>query len=175
MEDQVSYSIFKPYLNDGETILWRGQPAQGHLLSRTDIFMIPFSLLWAGFAFFWEFSVLQMGVTPFALFGIPFVLMGLYMVVGRFFHMAWLRKRTYYAITDLKVIRIRNRKADMLMKSSLPPVSLETYADGYGTIRIGHAVMYRRRNTVVYGADRDTFTLENIPDVIRVQQLLTRT
>lgn len=174
MELENTYEMIKPYLTNGEYVLWQGRPEKGHLLSRTDFFAIPFSLLWCGFAFFWEYSVLQTGFTPFIFFGIPFVLMGLYIVFGRFIHMAWLRKRTVYTITNLKVIRLRNRKVDIQMGKGMPSVEVEMYADGNGTIRIGHAVRYRGSAMQVSWGNKGEFVLENISDVLRVQQLLTQ-
>src|SRR5690242_910458 len=106
-------SRFQPDLLRGERVLWTGQPDAGRIFSSYDVFAIPFSLLWGGFAFFWEASVLGMGVfgssggggpvlSFFALWGIPFVLIGLYMIVGRFFYKAWARKRTWYAVTSTR-------------------------------------------------------------------------
>ncbi len=52
-------------LVSGEKILWSGQPIQGLMLSSRDVFLIPFSLLWGGFAIFWELSVLHAPKAPF--------------------------------------------------------------------------------------------------------------
>lgn len=85
-----------------ERFLWKGRPRQGLLFRSTDIYAIPFSLLWGGFAVFWEYSVLVNARGPanfFALWGIPFVFVGLYMVVGRFFADRYQRSRTYYGVT----------------------------------------------------------------------------
>ena len=164
------YSFARPYLAPGETILWRGKPAGGHLFGPQDLFMIPFSIFWAGFAFYWFFNALRVGV--FALFGIPFVCVGIYITVGRFFHMAHRRKHTAYVITTAKVIRKRGNRIDMLDAKTMPAIHVTAHTDGTGTIRFGQLAYYRGRRYDSFDANQGLFTLENIPDVARVQQIL---
>ena len=59
MYEEKDYQWARPYLGNDESILWKGKPEKLHLLELTDIYMIPFSLLWTGFAIFWEYSVLR--------------------------------------------------------------------------------------------------------------------
>ena len=109
------------FLDPGERLLWSGQPKQGLRLQASDALMIPFSLMWGGFAIFWEASVLGLiplsnhGTHPphpapifMAIFGIPFVLIGLYMIIGRFFFDAMSRKKTWYGVTDRRLIVLKS-------------------------------------------------------------------
>lgn len=111
MIDQQAFQKLEPELMSGESISWSGMPDPSVIFHSEDWFMIPFSLLWGGFAIFWEASVAGLwgsksGV-PWnfgVLWGVPFVLIGQYFIWGRLFVDAWLKRRTYYAITDRRVL-----------------------------------------------------------------------
>lgn len=127
-------------LAKGELLKWSGKPRQGIVLRGSDAMMIPFSLLWAGFAFFWEATVLRGGGPAFfALWGIPFVLIGVYVTVGRFFLDASLRAKTQYGITDQRIIIDRGRGGSLtsLELAALGEMTVDTRADGSGTITFG--------------------------------------
>ncbi|MDP3271797.1 MAG: PH domain-containing protein [Polynucleobacter sp.] len=128
-------------LSRDEKVLWAGQPKQGVILRGADALMIPFSLMWGGFAIFWELSVLQSDAPAiFVLFGIPFVLIGLYLIVGRFFFDAKQRANTYYGVTDERVIIISgvfSRKIKSLNLRTLSDLSLLEGKGGEGTVSFG--------------------------------------
>jgi hypothetical protein len=105
----------QPYLAADERIVWTGRPPAGLMLTGQDVFLIPFSLLWGGFAIFWEVGASAAGGGIFfALWGIPFVMMGIYMIVGRFFVDAWLRKGTVYGLTGRRALVLRSRPGERL-------------------------------------------------------------
>ncbi|BDG03542.1 hypothetical protein AMOR_25380 [Anaeromyxobacter oryzae] len=128
-------------LGGGEQLIWSGAPVGGLRLRSSDAVVVPFSLLWAGFALFWERAVLQDGAPLFfALWGVPFVLMGAYITVGRFFFDAWRRSRTVYAVTNERVLILSGgfRKAvTSLRLDTLPGISLREARSGIGTISFG--------------------------------------
>ena len=138
-------------LNSGERLIWTGTPGRGVRLRSSDAFMIPFSLMWGGFAIFWEYSVL-FGLDPsgspssspapifMRLWGIPFVVVGLYLIVGRFFGDAFQRARTIYAVTDQRILILTQafgKRLRSLPLRTLPEMTLAEKSDGSGTIIFG--------------------------------------
>lgn len=128
-------------IEPSEKLLWSGFPIQGVRLRGQDALLIPFSLLWGGFAVFWEYGVVTSNAPFFFdLWGIPFVAMGLWLIVGRFFGDAWSRARTVYGVTSSRVlivsgvIRRGTRSLELL---GLSEINLSERTDGYGTITFG--------------------------------------
>ena len=73
-------------LGSGENVLWAGQPNSRVIFYKEEIYAIPFSLLWGGFAILWEAGVPSFWSSghsaPFYLIigGIPFVVFGQYLI-----------------------------------------------------------------------------------------------
>jgi hypothetical protein len=133
---------FEGLLLKGEKVVWRGQPAQGLLLTSEDWFRVPFSLVFAGFAVFWEARALNDANSPtfLKLWGVPFVILGLYIMVGRFLVDAWARRGMTYAVTNKRILIARSApfaKFTALTFDQLPSVNLIERGRGRGTIRIG--------------------------------------
>lgn len=127
--------ILQKHLNRGERIIWAERPKQGIIFRSSDGCLIPFSLAWGGFAIFWETMVLVMDAPFFmALFGIPFVIVGLYLIVGRFLHDSYIRKQIIYGITDKRIVIKRGDKLRFVDLSSLTDIQLTEKKDGSGSI-----------------------------------------
>ena len=95
----------QPYLLDGESLVWWGRPDPGKHLGRNDAFLVPFSLLWGGFAIAWEAMAIAQGAPVFfAVFGAVFVAMGVYLVAGRFVVKARRKRQTVYGLTDRRAL-----------------------------------------------------------------------
>ena len=130
------------YFLPGEKLLWQGRPKQGFMASKKDLLLVPFSLMWGGFTAFWEVTVIRQGNAPifFKLWGVPFVLIGLYLIVGRFVVDAFVRARTQYAVTDQRIIILREgwfAKVLTVSLDRLPALDLDQNGNGTGTINFG--------------------------------------
>jgi hypothetical protein len=77
----------------------------------------------------------------FKLWGIPFVLIGLYMIFGRFFYQAHRNRQTTYAVTTQRVLRVvtraRSETVEAMYLSAIPAVSVSAARNGEGTVRFG--------------------------------------
>lgn len=175
-----SFRPFQPYLFPGERLVWSGQPKQGIAFSRSDLLAVPFSLMWGGFAIFWNVGVWtsfpNTGTADdwfFKLWGLPFLAVGLYLIVGRFFHDSWVRKRLLYGVTNERVLILRHTLSPKLTSreiQSLPMLELTEYRDGTGTILFdsddaGYSMFGRHRGIGSWapaaGASAQFFRIEN--------------
>lgn len=135
-------SELRTHLDNDESLLWTGKPKQGIKLKGSDAFMIPFSLMWGGFAIFWESTVIFTDAPFFfKLWGIPFVLVGLYLIIGRFFFDAKRREKTVYGITENRIIiksGVFKESIKSLNIKTLSDITLNEKSDKSGTIVLGN-------------------------------------
>ncbi len=137
--------IFQEYLLSDEHILWSGQSEKKVNFTTIDFFLVPFSLMWGGFAIFWETTAIIMipknapggiGII-FPLFGIPFVIVGLYFILGRFIFKKWQKSKTFYAVTNRRILSLRKVFGQHFLEAniaSLSGISKNVRSDGIGTL-----------------------------------------
>jgi hypothetical protein len=133
----------RPELARDERLLWSGMPQQGLRWRAGDWFAVPFASFWF---YLVMFGISQHGSRtsqpPLYLLpeGIPFVLAGFYMLVGRFFVDWYQRTRTYYGLTDQRVIILGglfHRQIKSLTLATLSDITLSARSNGSGTITFG--------------------------------------
>jgi hypothetical protein len=98
------YARLQAFVRPGEQLLWCGRPDPRLWFTGADLYVIPFSLVWCGFAIFWTVGASRTGGPLFGLFGVIFVAMGLYLVAGRFFYKHYRKKQTVYGITTQRAL-----------------------------------------------------------------------
>ena len=143
--EQDFQSELREHLNKDERLLWTGKPRDGVVFRGSDIFAIPFSLMWGGFAIFWVVMVAISASVFFAIFGIPFVVIGLYFIFGRFWVDAKQRENTIYGITENRIIiksGIFTKEIKSLNIRTLSDISVREKVGGMGTISLGPPTSY---------------------------------
>ena len=169
MTNLEHYDFCKPYIMDDEYILWEGAPEKGVSLTSRDIVLLPFSVIWLGFALFWEYlAVTTSGSLLMMVWGLPFIGVGLYLLFGRFLQTLYLRDKTFYIITNKKLIIRTGSKVKIYRSADLPPMNIQHHRDGTGTILFWDASYSHGRR---YGT---FFSLDHIADVVGAQNAISR-
>jgi len=168
--DRHKEDELEEYLDSGERIIWYGIPKQGLMLQPQDVFLVPFSLLWGGFAFTWEFIVVTSSINLFfAIWGIPFVLVGIYLIIGRFFVDAYKRKKTIYGITDKRILiqsGVYNKSFRSAEIKMLSDVLLRERKDGSGSIMFGlGSEILDRSGSFFKPGTKAVLSFDRIPEV----------
>lgn len=148
----MAAEAFQSELAGNETLLWSGQPERSVIFHKEDFLAIPFSLMWGGFAIFWEAAVLGFGGSHgndhapwfFVVWGIPFVVIGQYLIWGRFVYVYWKKSRTFYAVTSKRILlRTLSKRSSsnlrMLELSTVGEIEKSIRFDNIGTLQFGHA------------------------------------
>lgn len=173
----------RPFLHAGEEILWTGRPYAGTPY-RPPVYSIFFSAFFLGFALFWTAMASMAGA--FALFGLPFVAVGAWLMYHTVFGIKKRMKNTLYVVTDRRALIIsRTRHGTDCAEhvfTRMQGVSVESIRGDAGTIRLREIPLYdgdmyygRRRgryNTAMAEAEmRATFQM--IDDVQTVYRLIS--
>ena len=97
---------------------------------------------------------------------IPFVCVGLYMAFGKIIQKIYLRNKTFYVITNKKLMIKKGRKIQIYNGNDLPPMEIKIHNNGLGTIIFSEFVYTGRRRYHRY------IMLENLIDVVQAQNAI---
>jgi tetratricopeptide (TPR) repeat protein len=134
-----------PKLPD-ERHVWIGTPRQGLFFRSKYVGAFLFGLVWCAGVSQFALPMLEEAIQEggmmwlFALFGMPFVLIGLYMLVGLPFVDARRRRITTYALTNQRVLISRGQTVNARSLDRLEEPVLEEHLDGTGTISLNAKV-----------------------------------
>jgi hypothetical protein len=185
--EKVAIETLLTELSPGETVEWSGRPNSSVVFHPEDWLVVPFSLLWAGFAIFWTLGasgIISLGRNrpdqTFHWFGFiwgtPFVLAGQYFIWGRFLYDYWLKKRTCYAVTRRRALIIctglTGRSSSSAYLDNLSIIDKLVRSDQIGTISFGGPV--RGKWQWGRGNPPRPLTFDDIDDADSVYRLITR-
>lgn len=171
MDYKSESTVLQGCLGPDEYVLWKGKPGKGNLFSSKDRGILPFALIWLAFSLFFE-STIIMAEAPitFVLFGLPFVLIGVYLLYVGFFRRAFARKNMLYVVTNKKLIINVGNDIEMYQAEELPPMKIQMYKNGNGTIYFSSSSYSGHRGYSYY----THCILENLPDVMQAQNALNK-
>jgi hypothetical protein len=153
LQDVQAQNRLAREIEQGERVLWSGRPDNRRWLCSQDVVLLPFSIVWCAIVFASSAGALSShgGESAFSILSnVPFVLIGLYLLVGRLFVRRRIRGRTLYAVTETRALSIEGtwRGAERVRSvwfGAYPPVDEQLGRDGSGTIVVGSLATGRRR------------------------------
>ncbi len=149
--------IIKKHLNN-EKVLWQGEPVKVPLLHKSDIFMIPFTLIFGGSLIFYAIMAAIMMIKGesiiFSLVGITALIMGAYILFFRLWYRKKRIKKQVYFVTDKRAFAFDTMRDDVLFDIGLSETDLymgdkslivgETNSIGDFVYNIGLDIFFRK-------------------------------
>jgi hypothetical protein len=175
-------ALLTPYLRPGEVLLWSGRPDPRVWFTSADRFLIPFGILWTALAVFEGAGAVSTGGSS-ALFDIPFLAVGAYMVAGRFVYKRYRKERTAYGITGQRALIVVRPGTLSDLPVSGQPVTIRRSGDMqhasviFGATAVRPSIFNFRQPTLNYAnTGADFFARSNLPfafyDVVQPDAML---
>lgn len=150
----IDYSIFQGELLADEKILWAGQPETKFILKGGDVVLSIFGLVWTGFfSLFFLSDFITSGDIFEISISIVFMLVGLYFLFGRFIIGNYEKKRTFYAVTNQRVLIITNmhkKNVQAKLIDQIPVLIKTVHKDDIGTIQFDNLQYSMNGESVEY-------------------------
>lgn len=170
-------SLFRTYLKADERILWVGQPKKGIQLRDADLILIPMSIILAGFTLILDYTLLHYESSlSFKMLGILFAAAAVYIGFVRFFTGAAKRARTFYCLTNRRIIIMKGRKhlIKTLPLKNIEQMDTTIEKDGSGFIIFGSTnPLFPWLLGGFYMSREVVPGLELLPDVKQVYELIS--
>lgn len=166
----TDYSFADIHIGNGDIVLWKGRPEKGITVNSNELFMIPFGIFFTAFALFWAFMASR--VFPImAVLSIPFILIGLYLVCGKFIINERMKDKTAYVITNKAIIRKRGNRVDVWYGSDLTNMKVYTHKNGTTSFIFANSLINRGGT---YRASNEYYGIENVRDAKDVSEAIRK-
>lgn len=136
-------------LGPDERALWWGRATRGIVFHPSDAFAIPFCIVWTSLPALMQVAAIRSGNGGISVISLPFLLVGSYLLVGRFIVDACRRARTFYVLTDRRVViayQGRSRNVVAIDLAAAPAVTLTERTNGSGTLEFDEWLVSRDRH-----------------------------
>ena len=106
MDNEINKKL-EPHLQPGESILWCGRPKPKFVFKKSSIVPLLFFLFWFSFVAFLTIQAWQLNsLFYFRIPGLLIFSLTLHLVFGRSVRTSYIRTRTCYALTNLRVLAL---------------------------------------------------------------------
>lgn len=104
--DPLLASVFRPWLQPGERILWAGRPDTTVFWDPAAPGVIALGFVWEVMATYASYRSYQSGREDVLAMTILLHLIGFYFILGRLYYREWRKKQLWYALTDKRALSL---------------------------------------------------------------------
>lgn len=168
----------KPYLDVNEDILWCDKPYKRIVFTVNDIFTTLFGIVWLSFSIFWVISAFLVtneadssAFNIFPLFGLPFVFIGLYLLLFRHIAGAVKRKNMIYALTDKRALIVHSGKRQYVQEyryENISNIQMKCDDNDIGSIFFLTGAINYNRNGRGYASTSGIFGIRDTKKVYKI-------
>ncbi len=176
-------------LDPGEELLWEGQPRRGLDLPAYEIPFTGFAIMWTAISAFFIWlsaqtliegqgrDVIAVAYVPLA-FGFVFLMLGLYLLVGRHYWDARRHRRTYYGVTEDRALIVIGKNARQIRSHAITPftdLELTTKKNNDGSVLFGRRSIPKWLwGPWSFGYDDSEFAFTNIRNAKQVYDIVRK-
>ena len=139
---------FNRHLESGEHIVWCGRALASKVNIRqmgTKLYLVFFATIWTAFALFWTVGVFRSGGGMMGYFGMPFIIIGIFLFVKAFTTGS---EKAYFAVTNMRILKAVGHDFEMEYLKNVSSVQI----NGNGKkADVTYSIEYQGEQNVIVG------------------------
>ena len=139
---------FNRHLESGEYIVWCGRALAGKVNVRemgTKIYLIFFATIWTAFEVFWTVGVFNSGGGMMGYFGVPFIIIGIFLFVKAF---TTGKEKAYFAVTNMRILKVGDHGFEMEYLKNVSSVQINEKGK---KADVTYSIEYQGEQNVIVG------------------------
>ncbi len=139
---------FNRHLESGEYIVWCGRALASKVNIRqmgTKLYLIFFATIWTAFALFWTFGVFRSGGGVMGFFGVPFIIIGIFLFIKAFTTGS---EKAYFAVTNMRILKVSGHGFEMEYLKNVSSVQINEKGK---RADITYSIEYQGEQNVIVG------------------------
>lgn len=139
---------FNRHLESGEYIVWCGRALASKVNIRqmgTKLYLIFFAIIWTSFALFWTFGVFRSGGGVMGFFGVPFIIIGIFLFVKAFTTGS---EKAYFAVTNMRILKVSGHGFEMEYLKNVSSVQINEKGK---KADVTYSIEYQGEQNVIVG------------------------
>ena len=139
---------FNRHLESGEYIVWCGRALASKVNIRqmgTKLYLIFFAIIWTSFALFWTFGVFRSGGGVMGFFGVPFIIIGIFLFIKAFTTGS---EKAYFAVTNMRILKVSGHGFEMEYLKNVASVQINEKGK---RADVTYSIEYQGEQNVIVG------------------------